>query len=1373
MKRHVKTLLTALMALVLSVGLLTACVKKPTAVKPAVPAMIVSSKTVALGSTDDVKFDVSWNNGTLQEIKKDGIVLTDANYQTDDTSITILGSYVKELEEGDNEFTLTTDGGSCTFHIVVTDSRPANPTIYPTSGSFNIMDPADTLEFTVDWGKGSFTKLEADGKSLVKDEQYVIEGSKLTIVGKGMLDSWEVGDYTFTVTTTTGSADFTVSIVKSGSRYTDSKVFKVSEGQDVAFGMLLGDTTISAVKLNGAEDAIAADGYEYSDAQESFILKANFLNTLPAGIHSFRIELSNQIVYNVSVAVKTLLAENFENGNTNGDQITFGNGNSNISGEEAIDGKSVKMELEAPNLAGTFLEGRNIAFQANHLYILNMTVRIDGKTQLIVTVPGTAGNLGWMLEDGTLSTPSDQTKDSRSSITAIGENLVQMRIYLPVTGVQDDMQFRIFFRNGDLDRPAPQPGTQLVIDNLYIEESSETFEPASAASIEPDFKLIAAAQDVSFNINNNYGAFVSVTKDGEALTLGDDYSLDNGVLTVKAAYLTREGLTAGQTLELFYNTKNPDNESQTFASKFSIKMTSTVWGETLEQSFDGTNDVSFGVTMNGATVASVKNGTAALTSADYSVSADKLTVKASYLKTLTEKKPYQFVMTDSEGEEFRFVIYVGCTPDSALYVSFEDGTLPSGDNFGIVMSREINRSSFDGSAATLSGTGTMLLVNRPGFTGLNMPVTAGETYELSFQFKFAEGSVPGAGGDWGIFGNNNIFMAFGNGTFGPGSEMGKYAYIEADDAGNLTLVKMHCVENKTSLTRSADGVYTVMITFVAENNNGSGADQIQVPVWRPCTFDVDNIMVRNVPGVPTLSGSYVYDKNVSEDVVIDVNLHGSTVSAVRIEGTALAASDYSFNADNTKLTIKREKLATYAVDSVLKLTIAANSGISAEVTITISDNAPYLTGDDILVYQPEKTTGGIGLELKGNTIKTILCGDQTVSADCYAYDADTKTLTFTESYLKTLTGVNVYTIEFNETVVTIEFTVESRILERVVSMDFEDDNTIAPLETQLGTQLDGLASLTQEIVTVNGSKALRIHEVPTGLVTIYSTIAKVNMDPTYLYMYGLTITVKQGVPVLFRYVDGAYARDFFWILADGTLRSEGLNPRFSFTKVDNGDGTVTYDVLAFATPSRANVAGNGNFEIATFADAKIGAFDVTLDNLIIAKTGYPILQLDFETENEKLHFGQGIGLGAGSMEYVSGDSSLSGQNSLHYTGGGNLLLVRPNNQYVGLTLVGGQKYKLSFKIKIDTVPEGMLLPIRSSNNDIGYIRPDPNAPNEPYFEAPTGTGYLTSKTVLDSENNVYELSIIWTNPETLTEFDFALWTAIDMIVDDITIEVVR
>ena len=791
-----------------------------------------------------------------------------------------------------------------------------------------------------------------------------------------------------------------------------------------------------------------------------------------------------------------------------------------------------------------------------------------------------------------------------------------------------------------------------------------------------------------------------------------------------------------------------------------------------EQNFNGTDDVVFDVTMNGATITSINDGSKNLAEGDYAYADNKLTIKASYLKTLTEKKPYQFIMTDSNEQSFRFVIYVGTTSAETFYANFEDGKLPNVNSFAINMTPQWLESGFDGSGAKVSGSGTLISLNRTDAESIDIPIAGGETYEVSFQFRYTNGTIPTATetGDWNVFGGRkDLLFAFYTKN---GTDMAKYAAISADAEGALKLEMVDGIASRSSLTKSGD-VYTVVVTFTVPNN-GNQNNLFEIPVWMNCALDVDNFMVRNVPGAPTLSGSYIYDKSANQDVVIDVNLHGSTVSKVLIDGVALAEADYTFNAENTKLTIKKEKLASYDVDSVLKVTVESNVGVSNEVTITISDNAPFLTGDDLVIYQPEKDFKGIGLDLNGNEIKSIMNGEAVLDASSYSYDPDSKTLTFTPAYLKTLEGTNDFTVEFKETAVKLVFSVESKVLDVVLSMDFEDDNMNAPLETQLGTQLDGLASLKQEIVPVNGSKALRIHEVPTGLVTIYSTIAKVNMDPTYLYMYGLTITVKQGVPVLFRYVEAAeYSRDFFWILADGTLRSEGLNPRFSFTKADNGDGTVTYDVLAFATPSRANVAGNGNFEIATLADEATGAFDVTLDNLIIAKTGYPILQLDFETENEKLHFGQGIGMSAGSMEYVSGDSSLSGQNSLHYTGGGNLLLVRPGNLYVGLTLVGGQKYKLSLKIKIDTVPEEMLLPIRSSNNDIGYIKPDPNAPNEPYFEAPLGTGYPTSKTVLDRENNVYELSIIWTNPETLTEFDFALWTAVDMTVDDITIEAVR
>ena len=338
-------------------------------------------------------------------------------------------------------------------------------------------------------------------------------------------------------------------------------------------------------------------------------------------------------------------------------------------------------------------------------------------------------------------------------------------------------------------------------------------------------------------------------------------------------------------------------------------------------------------------------------------------------------------------------------------------------------------------------------------------------------------------------------------------------------------------------------------------------------------------------------------------------------------------------------------------------------------------------------------------------------------------------------------------------------------------MDFEDDNTVAPLETWIGTQLPGIASLTQEIVTVNCSKALKINQVPEGLITIYSTIAKVNMDPTYLYMYGLTITVKQGVPVLFRYVEDGYGRDFFVIKGDGTLNPEALNPRFSFTKTDNGDGTVTYDVLAFSTPTRANVAGSGIFEIATNA-AGTGTFDVTLDNLIIAKTDYPILQLDFETENEKVQFGQGIGVDATSVEYASGDSSLRGQNSLHYTGAGNLIVVKSGTAHIGMTFVSGVKYKISFKVKVNQIDPGTWMPVaRVGLSNIGYVKQDSNG--ELYFEAPT-EAHQAGKVVIDEQNKIYELSMVWTADDALTEFDFAIWGGnVDMIVDDITIEVVR
>lgn len=1386
MNRHAKALLAALMVLVLSMGILTACKDPTPSVKPQAPTMTTSSKTVELGSTADVKFDVNWNNGTFQTIKKGQTTLDKANYSHDDTSVTIKGSYVKGLSVGENKFTLTTDGGSCDFKIMVEDSRPADPTVTPESGSFNIMDPAALIEFTVDWGKGTFTKLEVTGKTLVKDTDYMIEGDKLSIVGIGLLDKWEVGDYTFTLTTTTGKTTFIIKVVSSGARFTDDEVFKVSSDADVSFDMLLGGVNVSAVKADGADSAISSDSYTYDAEAEAFVFKKAYLDTLAAGIHDFRIELDNEIVFNVSIATKTLLADNFENGNTNGNQITFGVvGNSNISDAEAIDGKSVKLDLQSPNIAGTFLEGKDIALQANHLYIFHMTVRIDGKTQLIITVPGTDGNLGWMNADGTLSTSADQTKDSRSTIEKIDENLVQLNIYLPVTNVDSTKQLLLYFRNGDYEHPeTPQENTQLIVDNIWIEENTtETFRPASKAELTPAQQQITGVQDVTFTVNNNYGEFVSVTNGEDALTLGDDYTLDGDQLTIKAAYLTEQGLTNGQTLTLSYNTKNPDNEEQTFAAEFSVRMTATVWGSVFEQNFNGTDDVVFDVTMNGATVTSINDGSKNLAEGDYAYADNKLTIKASYLKTLTEKKPYQFIMTDSNEQSFRFVIYVGTTSAETFYANFEDGKLPNVNSFAINMTPQWLESGFDGSGAKVSGSGTLISLNRTDAESIDIPIAGGETYEVSFQFRYTNGTIPTATetGDWNVFGGRkDLLFAFYTQN---GTDMAKYAAISADAEGALKLEMVDGIASRSSLIKSGD-VYTVVVTFTVPNN-GNQNNLFEIPVWMNCALDVDNFMVRNVPGAPTLSGSYIYDKSANQDVVIDVNLHGSTVSKVLIDGVALAEADYTFNAENTKLTIKKEKLASYDVDSVLKVTVESNVGVSNEVTITISDNAPFLTGDDLVIYQPEKDFKGIGLDLNGNEIKSIMNGEAVLDASSYSYDPDSKTLTFTPAYLKTLEGTNDFTVEFKETAVKLVFSVESKVLDVVLAMDFEDDNMNAPLDTWIGTQLPGLAALTQEIVTVDGSKALKINQVPTGPVIFYSTIDNIKMDTTYLYMFGLKITLKQGVPLTFGFTDnGGYT--FFEVTGEGNLALTYSNPRYRFDKVDNGDGTFTYDILAFAVPSKANLDGNGKFEIYTTAPAEIGAFDIILDNLIIAKTSYPLLQLDFETDHEKNFFGSAIGFGGGNCEYISDDGSLNGQNSLHYTGGGNFILLRPNgtDQYgvpgFGFVVTPQTTYRLTLKLKVDYMPDAtgpddfpIQFPIITDGGDIGYIRPDPNNPGEPYMQAPATQGFVGSKKVLDAEKNIYELSIVWIAQPGMTRIDFATRGTIDMVFDDIVLEVVR
>ena len=397
MKKYLTLFLAGILAAVVGFFVFAACDNnEPTGPEATAPVISESTKTVELGADDDLVYSVNWNNGTLTEVRLGQIALTAANYTAGEDSLTIKGDYVSGLQEGEHTFTLVTSGGSADFKIIVTDSRPANPTVTPDfDGAFNTLAPTDLVVYTVNWGKGTFVSLSVGDEALTNNEDYMVEGDKLSIVGTGMIDTWEPGTYTFTLTTTTGSATFDLAVVASGSRWLDENVFKTADATNgVSFSMLIGESK-KIVSVTSGDTTLPATAYAYSADDEAFTLNASYLNTLSAGIHDFVIALDDETAYPISVAVGTVLADNFENGNTNNEQITFGvAGNSNISGADAIDGKSVDLDLEAPNEAGTLLQAKNVVLTPNQLYVLHMTVRIDGKTQLIFVLPAQNGKSG-------------------------------------------------------------------------------------------------------------------------------------------------------------------------------------------------------------------------------------------------------------------------------------------------------------------------------------------------------------------------------------------------------------------------------------------------------------------------------------------------------------------------------------------------------------------------------------------------------------------------------------------------------------------------------------------------------------------------------------------------------------------------------------------------------------------------------------------------------------------------------------------------------------------------------------------------------------------------------------------------------------------
>lgn len=99
----------------------TVRVPEPPAGVPSVTPSSVKYEIADL--TGEVTFEVDYNRGFFESLKLNGQDADDNGYSTSPSGITFSKSYLVSLGVGVHEFTLTTDGGNCTFTVELTRDK--------------------------------------------------------------------------------------------------------------------------------------------------------------------------------------------------------------------------------------------------------------------------------------------------------------------------------------------------------------------------------------------------------------------------------------------------------------------------------------------------------------------------------------------------------------------------------------------------------------------------------------------------------------------------------------------------------------------------------------------------------------------------------------------------------------------------------------------------------------------------------------------------------------------------------------------------------------------------------------------------------------------------------------------------------------------------------------------------------------------------------------------------------------------------------------------------------------------------------------------------------------------------------------------------
>ena len=146
-----------------------------------------------------------------------------------------------------------------------------------------------------------------------------------------------------------------------------------------------------------------------------------------------------------------------------------------------------------------------------------------------------------------------------------------------------------------------------------------------------------------------------------------------------------------------------------------------------------------------------------------------------------------------------------------------------------------------------------------------------------------------------------------------------------------TIISAFKAEQKT------EDVYT--LSFIANFTNNPGKE-VYIKTVAPGFIAFDNLIVAHEDYAPYVESGKTYDYANTQDVAINVDLKGKTLSAIKLDDVALEQADYTL--EGNTLTVKAAKLASQTLGTAHTLEVVTDGG-ATKVQIAQNDNRPTVT----------------------------------------------------------------------------------------------------------------------------------------------------------------------------------------------------------------------------------------------------------------------------------------------------------------------------------------------------------------------------------------------------------------------------------------------